>query len=103
MPRVTKENALQYLQKALDTFTKTTGESIGATFTWKGKLNIIGAQPFENFAEKHQKEIWQSLITSFHKPTQPKPELDREMLALFTKHYLKNEVSILWRDTNELC
>ena len=97
MPRVTKENARQYLQKALDTFSKTTGESIGATFTWKGKLNIIGAQPFDNFAEKHQKEIWQSLITSFHKPTQPKPELDHEMLALFTKEFTKLNVFTLRR------
>ena len=88
MPRFTKENARQYLQKALDTFTKTTRESIGATFTWKGKLNIKGAQPFKNFAEKHQKEIWQSLITSFHKPTQPKPELDREMLTTTIEKYI---------------
>ena len=85
MPRVTKENARQYLQKVLDTFTKTTGESIGATLIWKGRMNIIGARPFENFAEKHQKEIWQSLTPSVNKPTQPKPEIDREILNLFSK------------------
>ena len=83
--RVTKENARRFLQKSIDLFMKITGESLGATFTWSGKLNIIGAQPFENFVEKHQKEIWQSLISSLHKPTKPKPEHDRDMMDLITK------------------
>ena len=50
MPRITRENARQNLQNALDSFAKVIGELIGVIFTWDGKMNAIGTEPIKKFA-----------------------------------------------------
>ena len=91
MPRITKANARKHLQSALDVFTKVTGEAVGATFTWNGKMNVIGTNSYKEYADKNQNEIWHSLISSVHRPSQAsplsKPENDRDFSELFTKDY----------------
>ena len=89
MPRVTKSNARQHLQNALELFSKVTGEAIGATFTWNGQVNVFGAEPFKEFASKH-KEVWQALISSVHRSgrvNEPltKPDQDRNDLRLLSE------------------
>ena len=99
MPRVTKANAREHLQSALDVFTKVTGEAVGATFTWNGKMYVIGTNSFKEYAEKNQNKIWNSLISSVHRPSQAsplsKPVNDRDFSELFTKEYQKLYVSTL--------
>ena len=98
MPRITRENARQYLQNALDSFAKVTGESIGAIFTWDGKMNVIGTEPFKEFAMRNQSEVSKTLMSSLRKNLTPsKPEIDHEMLDLLRRDFSKQNVFMLRR------
>ena len=61
MPRVSRSNARQHLQNALDTLAKVTNETIGVIFTWDGKMNVIGTEAFKEFAVRNQSEVSKSL------------------------------------------
>ncbi|KAI6648145.1 hypothetical protein LOD99_11954 [Oopsacas minuta] len=93
MPRVTKANARQHLQSALDVFTEVTDEAIGATSTWNGKMNVIGGYSFKQCTGK--------LRAKYGIPSQASPlvkqEIDRDFAELSTKNYHRLNASTLRR------
>lgn len=98
MPRITRSNARQHLQNALDSFTKITGETIGAIFTWDGKMNVIGTEAFKEFSVRNQSEVSKTLMSPLPKKLTPsKPEFDHEMLDLLKGDFSKQNVFMLRR------
>ena len=64
-------------------------------------MNVIGTDSFKEYAEKNQSEMWHSLISSVHRPSQAsplaKPDKDRDFSELFNKDYQKLNVPQLRR------
>ena len=91
MPRITRANAREHLQKILQLFSKITGEAVGAAFTWGGQVNLAGCESFREFGGKHKDEIWRALISSVHPARQVKEEVisnvenDRIILNLLSE------------------
>ncbi|KAI6659461.1 hypothetical protein LOD99_10777 [Oopsacas minuta] len=91
MPRITKANARQHFQSALDVFTEVTGEAIGATLPWNGKMNVIGGHSF--------KECTGKIRAKYGIPSQASPlakqEIDRDFAELSTQNYHRLNASTL--------
>ena len=100
MPRISKANAQKYLLNALELFAKVTGEAVGATFTWNGKINVFGAEPYREYVTKHTEEVWQILKSSVHPPRKldeplSKPSQDRKNLQLISGDFSTLNVATL--------
>ncbi|KAI6659638.1 hypothetical protein LOD99_14561 [Oopsacas minuta] len=90
MTSVTKDTPREHIQRAINLLTRTTGEAIGVTLTWKGESYLFWPQGFRILQRKSSRNL-QSLLSSVHKlgvPSQLKPEDDSEMLDIPTKRNL---------------
>ncbi|KAI6648094.1 hypothetical protein LOD99_11903 [Oopsacas minuta] len=61
MPRITKGNAREHLAKAIATFTKVTGESVGFVYSWRGQLSVLGSDTYRQHVAETKEQIWRSL------------------------------------------
>ena len=94
MPRITQGNAKESLLATVTKFTEVTGEQVGLVFTWKGKIVVIGKEPFKELINEHRRDVQKSLFTfssstgSNHPhPTPTPPEVDNsEMIALLNSN-----------------
>ena len=63
MPRITQGNAKESLLATVTKFTEVTGEQVGLVFTWKGKIVVIGKEPFKELINEHRRDVQKYLFT----------------------------------------
>ena len=81
---MTKSNAREILANTLKRFRLTTGEGIGAVFTWLGKLATIGPENFQDLLNGITEDTWKSLTTTTTSKSidSTKPAQDQDILGL---------------------
>ena len=81
---MTKSNAREILANTLKRFLLTTGEGIGAVFTWNGKLATIGQENFQDLLNGMTDHTFRSLTTTTTTKSidSTKPVQDQYMIEL---------------------
>ena len=96
MPKMTKGNARQMLQRTLTRFKQVTGQRVAVVFTWEGKLSVLANAQYAEFIHEHKDIVWSSLAVSTESnPSRSIPSRDLEMAENIASDLLNYNVKSL--------